>query len=146
MIESISTSSMSGFSIKPQWGGDYKLSDEQKTQLEEILSQYDSTNMTEEDKRSMMEEIKAAGIRPGEDLKNVMASAGFELPKPPAGSPPPMQTGATTDTQYQQPQFLLDFLEKLNAGDVTETDIQSFIETLKTQSEELKGFFVNQSS
>ena len=146
MIESISASSMTGFSQRPQWGGDYKINEQQKTQLDEILARYDPENMTEEDMRSMLEEIRAAGIRPGEDLKNSLESAGFELPRPPAGGPPPMPPGDASGVQSQQPQFLLDFIEKLKEGNVTESDIQTFLETLKNQGEELKGFFVNQNS
>jgi hypothetical protein len=65
MIENVNMSSLRGM-MPPQWGGDNKLTDQQKTQAQEIISKYDPENMTEEDKKSLMDELDL--IRKG--LKN----------------------------------------------------------------------------
>ncbi len=79
------------------------LSEEQKTKLTEILSKYDSSNVSKEDAQSIAEELKGAGIGPGRATSDALKSAGFEMEKmrpegpptggmkgkPPAGAKPP---------------------------------------------------------
>ena len=51
----------------PPMGRGQALTDDQKTQLSEILSKYDAGNMTEKDIRAMRDDIKNAGIRPAKN-------------------------------------------------------------------------------
>jgi hypothetical protein len=144
MIENVNMSSLRGM-MPPQWGGDNKLTDQQKTQAQEIISQYDPDNMTEEDRMSMMEELREAGIHPGEDMKNILEEAGFDM-KPPEGKRPPMMSANPMQSMTTEgaPEFFTDFIEKYTSGNLTEDDIDTFITSVKTNAEELKGFLINQ--
>lgn len=51
--------------------------EEQKSTLSEILAQYDSEDLSEEDAKSIVETFQKAGIRPGEELKNLLKEAGY---------------------------------------------------------------------
>lgn len=122
----------------------YKMTDEQKDQLQDILSNYDVENMTDEDKQSLMEEIRDAGIKPGDDLKTALEDAGVEMappPPPPDGGQPPMggpgETGQTS-------QFLQDFLDKYESGELTDEDIESFVQSIKSQGQMAQGVLFDQ--
>ena len=77
------------------------LSDDQRSTISESLSAYDPENLTAEEAKSIVETFSNAGIRPGQELANAMAEAGFdahavgelagnERPSgPPPGPPPP---------------------------------------------------------
>jgi hypothetical protein len=58
------------------------LTDEQKTQLEEILAKYDPENMTESDKKALVEELRSANIPPCKATFEAMEAAGFTRPTP----------------------------------------------------------------
>lgn len=57
------------------------LTDEQKEKVNSILANYNSSCMTESDVESMRAELKAAGIKPSEELKGIMEDTGFEVPE-----------------------------------------------------------------
>ncbi|MCB0210527.1 MAG: hypothetical protein KDJ52_14410 [Anaerolineae bacterium] len=120
---------------------DYKLSDEQKGQLQDILSKYDAKDISEDDRRAMLNEIKDAGIRPGEDLKNALEDAGFKVKPPPSGDRPPRGLGNSRGPGFEPPQFVKDFMAKIEAGDVSDDDIRGFLETIQSQQGEPKGVF-----
>lgn len=143
MIGNVNMSGMTGM-IPPHWGMNYQLNDQQKTQAQEIISKYDPQNMTQEDQMSMRQEFREAGIHPGEDLKNILEEAGFEVKPPPRMHPPMM--GAKSMQTEGAPQFFIDFIEKLTAGNLTEEDIDTFIESMKTNGEEIKGLLINQTA
>ena len=46
----------------------------------------------------------------------------------------------------QPPQFILDFMSKLQEGNVTENDQSSFIKNLRAQNEQSLGFLFNQTA
>ncbi len=82
---------------------DNKLSNEQKTKAQEILDKYDTSKLTEADHNSIKEAFKSAGIKPGEDLKNILESNGIKPGGPgkgPRGAgpghPPPPRNGASS--------------------------------------------------
>jgi len=54
------------------------LTDDQKTEAQSILSQYDAENITEEDAQSIFDQFREAGIQPGKDLDEVIEEAGFD--------------------------------------------------------------------
>ncbi len=122
----------------PPMGRTQALTDDQKTQLTEILSNYDAENMTETDIQSMRDDIRSAGIRPGEELKSILEDSGFEV-GPPQGGPPPMQ-GASGP---EQPQFVLDFVDKALSGAVTEDDVTSFLEMLQAGYQDSTGLVID---
>ena len=139
---SYSTSSVAGmYPPPPPMERGQKLSDEQKTQLAEILSNYDAEDMTEEDMKSMLDEIKEAGITPGKELKETLEEAGFEL-KPPQqgqGGPPPMGGMNGPMGGAEPPQFAKDFMDKVQSGELTEDDITTFLEQVEAQKQSLLG-------
>jgi hypothetical protein len=143
-ISAISSSSIASMYQLSATQSNYSLTDDEKSTLEEILSKYDAEDMTEEDMQSMMDEIKDAGIRPGEDLKDALEEAGFEM-KPPSGPPPPPppQTEDTESTSTETPQYLLDFLQKYEAGEVTDEDLASLAASIKSQSGDYTGLLVD---
>jgi alkanesulfonate monooxygenase SsuD/methylene tetrahydromethanopterin reductase-like flavin-dependent oxidoreductase (luciferase family) len=125
----------------PPMGRGAALSDDQKTQLSEILDKYDPENMTDESIQSMRDEIKEAGIRPSAELKNILEDSGFEV-GPPQGGPPPMgMQGANKPTP---PQFVQDFVDKAVSGDITEDDVAYFLEMIQTQNQDSTGLVVNE--
>lgn len=127
----------------PPMGAGQTLTDEQKSQLQEILDQYDSENITDEEMKSMLDEIKEAGIAPGEDLKNALEEAGFEL-KPPQGGPPPMGINGAMGARPAPPQFVTDFMDKAVSGEVTEDDVAAFLENIRSQNQDLTGLLINE--
>lgn len=118
-----------------------KLTDDQKSQLEEIISKYDPNNMTQEAAKSMMDEIKNAGITPSKDLRDIMDAAGFKPPEKPQGPPPDVNA---SETKQQLPQYLQDFIEKEQSGGVTQDDINSLIQSLQSSGQSTQGSIVDQ--
>ena len=126
MISSISNSSQMQ---RPMPRQSQSLSDEQKETVNSILASYDSTNMSEADVESMKAEFKDAGIRPSEDLKGIMEEAGFEVPE---RSGPQGVKG-----EGKPPPEFAKLMEKLEDSDISEDEIQSFIENIQNE----KGVF-----
>jgi len=54
------------------------LTDAQKGQMQEILSKYDSSRVTTEDARSIMQSFRDAGIKPARGMKETIQAAGFD--------------------------------------------------------------------
>lgn len=109
------------------------LTDEQETQLEEILAKYDPENMTESDKKALVEELRSANIPPCKATFEAMEAAGFTRPTPPAG-PPPEETGAAGATGSVNTSFL-ELLRQFQAGEVSESE---FLDELNAIKEELE--------
>jgi len=120
----------------PPMGRTQALTDDQKTQLTEILSNYDAENMTATDTQSMRDEIRSAGIRPGAELKSILEDSGFEV-GPPQGGPPPMGTQGAN--RPEPPQFVLDFMDKALSGAVTQDDVTSFLEMMQAGYQDSTG-------
>jgi hypothetical protein len=110
------------------------LTDEQKTKLEEILSKYDPANMTEADKKAMMEELRAANIPPGKATFEAMEAAGFAKPAPPPAGPPPEESSSTSSTSSANASFL-ELLQQFQSGQVSESE---FLDELNAIKEELE--------
>jgi hypothetical protein len=56
----------------------HPLTDEQKSQIQSILSQYDPSKVSAEDAKNIFKAFREADIRPGPDLKNAISAAGFD--------------------------------------------------------------------
>ena len=65
------------------------LSNEQKTRVVSILSQYDSTSLTVEDAKAINNAFREAGIRKGPGQREAIEAAGFDAKKISALDPPP---------------------------------------------------------
>ena len=57
------------------------LTDDQKSQVQSILSKYDPNNLTADDAKSIFKAFRDAGIQPGKDLMDTVQSAGFDASK-----------------------------------------------------------------
>jgi hypothetical protein len=108
------------------------LTDEQKTQLEEILAKYDPENMTEDDQKALMEELKDAKIPMGKDTGEILEKAGFERPSgppPPPPGPPPQES----DTSNALSTSFVKLMDQFQSGDISEENFLEQLNTLKEQ-------------
>lgn len=65
------------------------LTSDQKETLSNILSNYDASNMSEEDEKNLFESMMSADIPMSEESADIMETEGFTAPEKPQGSPPP---------------------------------------------------------
>ncbi len=65
--------------------------------------------------------------------------------QPPQGGPQGPMSGAS-GVLVQPPQFIRDFMSKLQEGNVTENDLASFVKNLRAQNEQSSGFLFNQTA
>lgn len=96
------------------------LTEEQKSTLAEILAKYDLANMSEEDHRALMDELREAEIPRCAEAGKIMREAGLTPPPPPqgAGGPPPSMAGGEEEENE-----LLTLLEQFKAGEITESEL-----------------------
>jgi len=139
MVSSVSGSSSAQALYQAQSSTSSKLTDDQKTALEDILANYDVESMTEEEKKSMMDEMKSAGIPMTSETKELLDAAGFTPPEKPQGPPPE----ESTSTEEEIPEYLKDFIEKQQAGEVTQEDIDALVEKLQASGETVSGALVD---
>ncbi len=141
MISSVSNSG--NIQFYPQPKANNTLTDEQKSSLKEIISNYDSGNMTENDWKNMMEEIKSSGVGPGEDMKQIMEEAGFEKPKgmkPPEGyaNRPPVEDKETID-------LIKEYMEKKEEGEISQDEFDNFLQSLLNTKQNTNGLLIDKS-
>lgn len=101
----------------------YVMTEEDKENLTAILEKYDPSDNSKETLQAMREEIRAAGIKPGDDLKNELEAAGFKVG-------PPRERGIRPTGAAQAPEFVSRFAEKFRAGTATEEDLNVFLNLL----------------
>ena len=65
--------------------------------------------------------------------------------QPPQGGPQGPMSGAS-GVLVQPPQFIRDFMIKLQEGSPTESDLADFIKNLRAQNEQASGFLFNQTA
>jgi|GEM_PF-1475696 hypothetical protein len=151
MVSSISGSS----SYQYQTQTDTKLTDAQKTKLADIISKYDPDNMTASSTKSMMDEIKNAGITPSKDLGETLNKAGFKPPEKPADATQSATTSTSSSTTTTSSSTVssssddlksqvLDLLTKEGATNISDDDINAFISNLKSSSDSDQGTIVDQ--
>ncbi len=123
-----------------------KLTDDQKTTLQSILEKYDPENMTDDDMKSMMDEINEAGITPSKEFGQIMDTAGFERPEPPSGTPPAGPPPSDSTQNNKTNQLVSDFLTLKDSGQATEDDLNALLQNLIKSSGSTSGLFVNKLS
>ncbi|MFH1198101.1 MAG: hypothetical protein V1720_20535 [bacterium] len=139
MVQSIGSSNQG---MAAQFNPDYKLTDEQKKSLEDILAKYDSENMTGESTKALFDELKSSGIPPSKDVKEALDAAGFKPPEKPQGPPPQMGT----EELSQNAKTLLDYLQKVESGEATQEELNSFIAQLQNSGSILQGSIIDTSA
>lgn len=108
------------------------LTDAQKETASSILSNYDSSSMSSSDFEALKVQFEDAGINPSEDLKGMMEDAGFEVPERPGPQ------GVKGGGKPKPPEFSK-LMEKLEDSDISEEEIQSYIQTLQNEKGEFSG-------
>lgn len=145
MIQEVDSSGIQRAQMMPPPRENVQLTDAEKEKLQEIIDKYDPEEMTEESQKEMFEELKSAGIRPGKELKSTLENAGFEMPKPPQGPPPP-KMGSGLGVSTQKPEYLQNFENKFQAGEVTDSDIEQLLKNLKSSGESHVGVLLNEQT
>ena len=137
------SSVQSGMGMMPQFSTE-PMTDDQKTTLAEILEKYDAENITEDEKKSMMDEIKEAGITPSKESKEIIETAGFELGKPPEGKGPqgPPPEGMMQKMKEMNPE-IADLFEQFKNGDIDEDQLKVQLEQYKPDMGEFPGDFAD---
>ncbi len=142
MVSSVSGSNF--YQFRPEMQESVNLTDDQKSAVEEIVSKYDSENMSASDMKSMMDEIKDLGFGSSEDVKSILDDAGFEPPKdvPP---PPDGEGNGPQVNDADVPDFVTEFLEKQQSGEVSQEDYYQLVQNLKNLDKTTNGFFIDKS-
>ena len=132
---------VSGFQYSPRINSENNtLTDDQKNTIEEILSKYDPGSMTQDSMKEMMDELKATGIPPSKETGELLNAAGFKPPEKPQGPPPQSQSVNSQDL----PQYLQDFLQKQEAGTLTQADVNTLIQNLQDSGNLSQGYLIDQ--
>lgn len=144
MVNSISTTSsyQYGYSVGST---DNSLSEDQKSTLQDILSKYDASSMTDESTKKMMDEIKETGIKPSKAFGEIMNDAGFNPPEKPSG-PPPDEAASGMNSDSKISEELLAFIKKQQSGDISQNDIATLIQTLQNSGQSAQGSLVDQTA
>jgi hypothetical protein len=97
------------------------LTDEQKTQVKDILTQYKAESFTESDAKAIFKEFQDSGITPSKGLKETIEAAGFDSEKLRTMGMPEMQgigrgrqSLALSDDQKSLVQSILDKYDPKN--------------------------------
>jgi Ca2+-binding EF-hand superfamily protein len=146
MVSSVSSSSSSYLYQTSSSTTSTKITEEQKKKLQEVLDKYDADSMTEEDTKSMMDEISELGIKPSKEFGEIMNTAGFTPPEKPgqgSGSVSSSSssdsssavslaslTNSTNDLVSEFSTALLNALNNNNSSDEDSYDLSSLAEKL----------------
>jgi len=161
MIDSIQgSSSFQGISQirRPQ-----QLTDDQKSQIQSILSEYDADNVTSEDAESIFNAFKEAGIKPGPGMKEAIESAGFDAEELRSlafpngqngqdGAPPPPPPDGAQGAQGSQSvslsslQSLQSILSQYDLSNLSSDDQESLLEQLNSAGLMKNGYTINLSA
>ena len=137
MINSISSGSQTQGTKPPP---PPPMTDEQKTDVSDILSKYDSSSISSTEFESMMAEIKDAGVVPSRDLRSMLDEAGFE---PPQGSEGPQ--GVQGGGRPPKPtEIMSDLMNQLKSGDISEEDLSVILQNLQIDSSKSTGSIMDE--
>ncbi len=104
------------------------LSDSQREQVSDILSNFDLENMGAEDHNALRTQLHDAGIGPGKDLKEMLRAEGLQLPGSgeKGNRPPPPGGPSGVDQQKMEAVFsILGDYDLQNLSEDDEDNIQS---------------------
>ena len=157
MIDGVSSSNTAALSAMAQQAKETSLTDEQKSELESIISKYDASTATEEDMQALFSELEEAGIGPSKEVGAALNAAGFAPPAGPGG-PPPM--GGVEDEEEDdeddediltidslESEIVQEFAEKFISGEYEEEDLDAIAEDLAEDPRALPaGTFVDEEA
>lgn len=120
--------------------GGTPLTDEQKTKIQDILSNYDPNSITETTAKEIFQKFSDAGIQPGRGMKEAIEAAGFdaenlrELGMPAdfemKGGRPGGMHKAPSITE-EQAATVTDILSDYDAANLSSTDISSILSAFR---------------
>jgi hypothetical protein len=116
------------------------LTDDQKTKVQEIISQYDLENLSKDDFEAIIEELKAEGIPRSKDTIEIMKEAGFE---PPQGPPPKPMNEASSQIDDKTKTELLDLLQQYKSGGIDEEGFLANLQSIISDLFDLSGNVVD---
>ena len=131
------------------------LSEDQKSQVQTILAQYDPDNVSSEDAKSIFQAFREAGIKPGAGMKETIEAAGFDAEdlrakgRPDGPPPPPPQgkgNGSSTGINLKALQSLQEILSQYNLADMSEDDQSGLLGQLQSQGFMNPGIMIDLKS
>ena len=116
-----------------------ELTDDQKSTITDILSQYDPENVSEEDAKAIFQAFKDAGITPAKGMKEVIEAAGFDADDLRSKGvsdqgmmpPPPPQNSSANSINLSALQSLQEILSQYDLTNLSESDQTSLISQLE---------------
>ncbi len=138
MINSIQgVSSMMGGMMPQRTAG---LTDDQKSTIASILSNYDAENVSTEDAVAIFQEFKDAGITPTRGMKEAIEAAGFDaedlrskgLSDQGMPPPPPAQSSGSGSVNLSMLQSLQEILSQYDLTNLSDTDQTSLLSQLES--------------
>ena len=112
------------------------LTSDQKDTLKDILSNYDSSKMTEDDQKSLFESMKSAGIPMSDETASIMEAEGFTAPEKPQGPPPPQppqggdQSSQISSIDDETKDTLLGLIDQYLSGEIDEDGLKEAVNLL----------------
>ena len=132
-----------------------KINTAQADFIRDTLSNFDADNISESDAKSIVSQIKEAGIAPGRALTEAFAEEGFDAAtigeksgvkgdRPPPPPPPPGEAGGVNgEINSEALSALTLLLETANDTELTEADWTEFYENLEEQGVDTSNPFVD---
>lgn len=132
-----------------------KLTEDQKSAAEDILSQYDPESLSDDDVDAIKQQLRDAGIGPSRELKDLLEEAGFDAeqfrPQGPGGPGGPDGPGGGPEGAPPPPQLSEDQLKTLasifedyDSETLTEDDLTEIERKLQEAGLFEKGQVVDQ--
>jgi len=131
------------------------LTDEQKSKIADILSEYDPENITEEDAKEIFSKFKEAGIEPARGMKEAIEEAGFDAEElrtlgmgeegaPPP--PPPSPGGQASKINSEGLQLLQSILNQYDLSNLTAEKEEELLSSLNQAGFMQSGSLLNISA
>jgi len=120
------------------------MTEDQISALESILEKYDPEKMSDDEKKTMMDELKEAGIKPSKESKEMIETAGFDIGKPPEGKGPqgPPPDGMMQKMKEMNPE-IADLFDQFKNGDIEEDELKSQLEQYSSDIGQFTGDFAD---
>ena len=96
------------------------LTEEETSQLQEIMSRFDPENMTRDDYESMRVELEEAGLMDNVNTHKALKEAGYEPPAPPEGMHGPGRAPGQDEDDDEAKAELLKLLQQLEDEEIDE--------------------------
>lgn len=115
------------------------LTSDQKETLSNILSNYDSSKMTEEDQKSLFDSMMSAGIPMSDETASIMEAEGFSAPEKPQGPPPPPppqggdQSSQLSSIDDETKDTLLSLIDQYLSGEIDEDGLKEAASSLNLE-------------